>query len=442
MEKNGKKAWLTARGENKTYGKILGEALEIQKCIKDELNTEEYDYILISDTSDIVFNIRILIAVIPCTGILVCFGEKSKGNFKQMEIAGNKIYYREVAKDAKREKGLLVTKTSGTTGDPKFILYSLENKINRAKQMKKIMNINDDDTMLMTTNLSHSLGLRILFTSIISKCQLEIPDSITIEGIGKAIKGGKTTKLIVVSLVLANILEEVKKKKNNLKRIMLSSSSASADLKIELLQMGIRTFEMYGASEVGTITVKELAENDMNTLGRTLNDTKIEIEKATGQINIRTKNICVGYLNQEFKLYKEFFEGEYFKSGDIGVLDEKGELIYSGRIDNEFKSGGVKINPYSVEQKILKSKIEGMIDCICIGIEDDKLEKVLAINIITVKKLDRLKIKAIRLKLMNILDKHEVPRYLKVTDEVKRLENGKIDRKGTEKDMIRYIQTL
>ena len=51
-------------------------------------------------------------------------------------------------------------------------------------------------------------------------------------------------------------------------------------------------------------------------------------------------------------------------------------------------------------------------------------------------------IKLIKLSILKIVDKYEMPRYLKVTDEVYRLENGKLDRNRVEKDMVKYVDSL
>ena len=198
---------------------------------------------------------------------------------------------------------------------------------------------------------------------------------------------------------------------------------------------------MYGASEVGTVTVKRIKQDKMNSLGNDLKDTEIMIDPKTSEIKVRTKNICLGYLNKDLKIYKRFYEDNYFLTGDIGRLDESGELEFLGRIDSEFKSGGIKINPYSIEQKILKANLKNVIDCVCIGVNDSKLEKVY--NVLIVKKgLNSEEIKNIRLSMIRMVDKHEMPRYLKVSDKVYKLENGKLDRKRIENDMVIYVDSL
>ena len=86
--------------------------------------------------------------------------------------------------------------------------------------------------------------------------------------------------------------------------------------------------------------------------------------------------------------------------------------------------------------------MKNIIDCVCIGVEDRKLGKVIAIYLIVKTRLKAEEIKLIKLSILKIVDKYEMPRYLKVTEEVYRLENGKLDRNRVEKDMVKYVDSL
>ena len=442
MKANASREWISINGKTRTYGDILKEAIKIRDEIVEQTETDIFNYILFIDPKEIEFNVEVLVATTQCESICICFDKRHKDKNKKIFIKGREIYYRKVEKTLNQHKGLIMTKTSGTTGVPKYILYSLKNKIDRASQMKKILNINENDVMLLTTNFSHSLGLRILFTSLVSGCKLKIPNNITLDGITEAIGDKELTKLIVVSLVLANALDKINSNKGNIRGLMLSSSSASADLKNKLIQMNIPTFEMYGASEVGTITVKKLEPDEMDSLGKTQEDTQVRIDNETNEIEVKTKNICMGYLDENYRIKEKFDEDRFFRTGDIGKLNSKGELVFYGRITKEFKSGGIKVNPYVIEQKILKANIDGVVDCVCIDVDDIKLEKVLAMNLLIKENMNETNLKKIRLEILKVLDRHETPRYLRLTTKIKRLENGKLDRKFIESDMVKYVDTL
>ena len=442
MIANRNKGWLRINGNEKTFGYVFQQAYQIKEEIRKKLDMKNKNYILFVDPNDIELSINLLIAATQSEGISICFDIEKRLEEESIYLNNKRLKYKELGKNEEQKKGIVITKTSGTTGEPKYILYSLQNKIDRARQMKSILNIDSTDKMLLTTKLNHSLGLRILFTSLMSKCKLEIPDNMSSEGIKNAIIEKRPTKLIVVSLILANALEELKNCRKAFKAIMLSSSSASRELKNSLFDMGIQTFEMYGASEVGTITVKKVTKEGIKSLGKTLKDTELIVNANTSEIQVRTKNICLGYLNKDLRIFKVFNKDEYFTTGDIGQLDSSGELEFLGRVDSEFKSGGIKINPYSIEQKIIKANLKNVIDCVCIGVDDCKLEKVVAINLIIKEGLSNEEIKKIKLSILGVVEKHEMPRYLKLSDEVCRLENGKLDRKKLEKDMVIYVDSL
>ena len=162
MRSNENKHWITVNDENLTYGDVLKEAIDIRGELGNKLNTNEYNYVLFSDPEDIKFNISLIIALTQSEGISICFNRNISLKKEDIYLKNRQLFYKKVDKCKEQEKGLLITKTSGTTGEPKYILYSLKNKIDRAIQMRGILDITKDDRMLLTTNFSHSLGLRIL----------------------------------------------------------------------------------------------------------------------------------------------------------------------------------------------------------------------------------------------------------------------------------------
>ena len=337
MRSNENKHWITVNDENLTYCDVLKEAIDIRGELGNKLNTNEYNYVLFSDPEDIKFNISLIIALTQSEGISICFNRNISLKKEDIYLKNRQLFYKKVDKCKEQEKGLLITKTSGTTGEPKYILYSLKNKIDRAIQMRGILDITKDDRMLLTTNFSHSLGLRILFTSLLSQCKLEVPSNLTGED-QKAIIDKKPTKLIVVSLVLANAIEELKKSQHLIESIMLSSSSASVELKQSLMKMKTNIYEMYGASEVGTATVKKITDSDMKSLGKTLEDTDLIIDQETNEIRVQTKNICIGYLNKELEFTGYSTKMNTFKQEILADLSKTGELEYLGRLDKGSKA--------------------------------------------------------------------------------------------------------
>ncbi|WP_281992142.1 class I adenylate-forming enzyme family protein [Sulfitobacter geojensis] len=62
--------------------------------------------------------------------------------------------------------------------------------------------------------------------------------------------------------------------------------------------------------------------------------------------------LMLGYLNDK-KLTKSKFDGDWFLTGDQGMMDEDGQITYLGRTDDMMNAGGFRVSPLEVEETLL-----------------------------------------------------------------------------------------
>lgn len=101
-------------------------------------------------------------------------------------------------------------------------------------------------------------------------------------------------------------------------------------------------------------------------------DGSIEDELAAGsagEIVLRGPTIAQGYLNNEELTKRRFVDG-WWRSGDLGHLDEDGYLHIEGRVDNQINTGGIKVNGEEVEHCLLGHP--SIAQVIVIGVPDKK----------------------------------------------------------------------
>ena len=107
-------------------------------------------------------------------------------------------------------------------------------------------------------------------------------------------------------------------------------------------------------------------------LGKAIEGTRIRItdqdSKGIGEIEVHSDCMCDGYLNNKNLWDNSITSDGYFKSGDLGKLDEEGNLIYFGRLNESFESGGLIIFPGEIEKIILE--LDEIEDCVAFGIPD------------------------------------------------------------------------
>ncbi len=71
-----------------------------------------------------------------------------------------------------------------------------------------------------------------------------------------------------------------------------------------------------------------------------------------GEIAVCGASLAAGYLNNP-ALTAERFSGGWWRTGDLGVLDDAGRLFVKGRVDNQINTGGIKVRAEEIEAALL-----------------------------------------------------------------------------------------
>lgn len=97
-----------------------------------------------------------------------------------------------------------------------------------------------------------------------------------------------------------------------------------------------------------------------------------------GEIVMRTPSQCLGYIGQDELFRSSFTSGGYFRTGDIGTVDDNGYLRLSGRLKDIIIRGGVNISPVELENAL--SDHEQIDRVAVVGIPDERLgERICAV---------------------------------------------------------------
>ena len=124
---------------------------------------------------------------------------------------------------------------------------------------------------------------------------------------------------------------------------------------------GVLILEGYGATETSACaTVNPPDDFKFGTVGKALPGTEIKIADDTdddgrGEILVKGPHVFQGYHNLEDET-KDCFDGEWFKTGDLGTIDDDGYLTIAGRTKEIIvTSSGKNITPTNIEEKLAKS---------------------------------------------------------------------------------------
>ncbi len=300
--------------------------------------------------------------------------------------------------DGEESLAYILTMTSGSTGDPKPIILTQGSKIARAKALTDLYDVDGNDIILAATPMYHSLAQRLVLTPLLNSGTSVIMPKYSVQNWLDMIDQHGVSFTIIVSSQIVAITQFLEKltledrSDTSSLRMMVSSSAA---LKLEDKQRALNVFscefhECYGASEIAIATSLKLSleQEDLGSVGFAAPGVDIEILSEdgdicqigeVGEIACRTPMLFGGYYKLPEKTAQSMQDG-FFKTGDLGRMDERGALYFCGRAKDVIIVGGMNVYPSDIENVI--SQIPGVFACAAFSMENDSLGEVPAIAIV------------------------------------------------------------
>ncbi len=118
--------------------------------------------------------------------------------------------------------------------------------------------------------------------------------------------------------------------------------------------------------------------------------------------------------------------GEYFRTGDLGRMDEEGYLYFLGRIKDIIISGGVNVYPKDIEDVVAAHA--QVRECAAIPVADEALGEVVGLVVAAVDPAAPPTLREIQRLCMDRLGDHQQPRHFHFIDELPKNAMGKIDK--------------
>ena len=200
-----------------------------------------------------------------------------------------------------------------------------------------------------------------------------------------------------------------------------------------------RFFNLYGPTEATGMSCywaaeRELSDDEPIPIGRPFDNTDIILldennkQANEGEICIRGTCVTMGYYNDPEKTAAVFVQnplntafGELiYRTGDIGRLNDYGELVFLCRKDSQIKHMGHRIELGEIEAAALKNESLSRACCVY----DDNAKRIVLYYVGTVEE------KALLMHLNGLVPRYMLPAEIIKLDAMPLTPNGKIDRKG------------
>ena len=345
----------------------------------------------------------------------------------QLEEKGRELEKREsghIAKSSTQTRPddlATIIYTSGTTGEPKGVMLTHSNLVSNLIDSSGHLSFGEHDIALSVLPLSHVFERQAMYMYLHQGMAVYFAESL--QTIGPNLREVSPTVLVGVPRIFEKIYQRIRERaaeagklsaamlawsvsvareyaKHTLAhkpvpswlklrhalasklvfskwhrafggRIRLLVSGGAAlpeDLSYIYTGAGIPIVQGYGLTETSpVITTSRIEDNRVGTVGTAIPNVDIRIAD-DGEIEVRGPNVMRGYYNKPEETRAVFTSDGWFKTGDIGTLDEDGFLRITDRKKELFKtSGGKYISPQPIEQAIKGSRFVNQV--VLIGAE-------------------------------------------------------------------------
>lgn len=275
--------------------------------------------------------------------------------------------------DMENDVGLIVY-TSGTTGAPKGAMLTFKNSEYQATAVATNFHFKEADRIISIMPIFHIAGKLVgIMSPFISGSTIILLTRFDPVGYLQALEQYKATILYTTTPMNINMMNEASMKTTDFSTLELNIiTSFGIQLTKEISDKwesytGIPLMEFaYGMSETHTGNAMMPIDNiKYGANGKAPEGTELIIVNVDnyedelpvnvqGMILVKGPSVFKGYKGKDEETKKSFY-GDYFVTGDMGVIDEDGFLYFLGRAKEMIKCSGYSVYPEEVEKMLAKN---------------------------------------------------------------------------------------
>ncbi len=280
--------------------------------------------------------------------------------------------------------------TSGTTGRSKGALLTHRNLLSNARTLLRHWDWRHDDCLVHALPIFHIHGLFVAcHCALLSGAPMRWLDKFDATRVLQQIQSPPThptpraTVFMGVPTMYVRLLQDATLAPDTTAhmRLFISGSAPLLGATHEAFaqRTGHTILERYGMSETGMLCSNPCRPSDgarlPGSVGRPLPGVGVRIvddagealaAHAIGQVEVTGPNVFAGYLGMPDKTAEAFTPDGWFRTGDVGCIDEQGYVHLSGRAKDLVITGGFNVYPAEIESHI--DKLPGVVESAVVGV--------------------------------------------------------------------------
>jgi acyl-CoA synthetase (AMP-forming)/AMP-acid ligase II len=278
--------------------------------------------------------------------------------------------------------------TSGTTGRSKGVLCRHRQSLSASAAWAACGQITRADRYLCINPFFHNFGYKAGILACLQTGATLVPQrTFDAEDAMRLVAQHRITVLPGPPTIYQTLLDHPARKNFDLSSLRFAVTGAAIVpvVLIERMQSELDfdiVLTAYGLTEANGFGTMCRADDDpvtvATTCGRPIADFELSIanpdDSGAGEVLLRGPNVMVGYLDDPEATAAAIDADGWLHTGDIGTVDDAGNLTITDRLKDMYICGGFNVYPAEIEQVL--ARLDGVSDVAVIGVPDDRLGEV------------------------------------------------------------------
>ncbi|QNO27010.1 AMP-binding protein [Sphingopyxis sp. OPL5] len=332
----------------------------------------------------------------------------------------------------------LLVYTSGTTADPKGVMHSARGFLAELETMRAMRAGGDDDAVISPWPPGHVAGALSMYRFLCQGTPLILMDQWDAALAAELIDRHKVTSSSGTPFHLSGMIAAADihgYDLTSLRQYLVGAAPVPPSLIERCQRQGLAVYHCYGSSEHPTVTsgvVDDPLDKQLHTEGRAIAGSEMRFidddghdvaPGEDGEICTRGPELFLGYLDPALN-ETAFLPGGWYRTGDIGRLDEGGYLLITDRKKDIIIRGGENISSKEVEAVLLAHP--AVADVAVVAAPDDRMGEVVRACVVLAPG-GSLTLDEVRDHFFSSgIAKQKTPERLSIVDELPRNASGKV----------------
>lgn|GEM_PF-1660087 len=340
--------------------------------------------------------------------------------------------------------------TSGTTGTPKGVMQTHANVLHHAQTYRNALGIDSSDRLSLLSPFGFDAAVMDIYASLISGaclCPFDLKNEAYLGAVIEQIAASGITLLHATPTVYRYLMRHkiCRHDVTEVRAVVLGGEAAKTG-DFEFFKNNFKPHTLFvnglGPSEC-TLALQWFADQKTMLQGGLvptgkpvpgvdvlLLDDQLRKSGICGELAIACAQITPGYWQQPELTAKVFVEMDgrrWYRTGDTARYLPDGNLLFTGRIDEQIKLRGHRIEPAEIEGQLTAHE---RVDRAVVALRTDLQNNPRLVAWVVAKKRETVEVAELREHLQRRLPRYMVPSAVLVLDNLPLTSNGKVDRRA------------